>query len=268
MANANINVTGTNINFNPNDNLKQFINSFEYDEVNYLSDFEPFEGNLFWAGNFASGTTKGGDLVKRELDNAQFRIQSISLPSVTINYNSENTLNRTFFTGIQRSKQISITWIEDAYMSVSKYHHDWLSNWYDLAHDCFMTGLDGKYRMLDIYVYHYQSEFGTAHMDPQVILKIELRGLVPQSVDYPQLSTSGGNYTKTVTYTVGQCNIFYDKSFVKEKKPTEVFNNKSETASGVWNPTLLSSPNNNPNGEAHRLAHSMILDINSEGMLN
>lgn len=173
-------------------------------------------------------------------------------------------LNRTFFTGIQRSKNISITWIEDAYMSVSKYHHDWLSNWYDLAHDCFMTGLDGKYRMLDIYLYHYSNTKG-AHMDPNVILKIELRGLVPQSIDYPQLSTSGSGYTKTIQYTIGQCNIFYNKGFVGDQTPTDVFNDKSRKANNVWDPKLLTS---GAGGEAHRLAHSMILDINSEGMLN
>ena len=36
--------------------FKDNIANYEYEAINYLSDLEPYEGNLFWAGNFSSGS--------------------------------------------------------------------------------------------------------------------------------------------------------------------------------------------------------------------
>lgn len=245
-----------------------FLQTYDYDATNYLSDLELFEGNFFWAGNFGSGSDASKNMIKREFDNAQFRIKAVTLPNVSLNIVDDTVLNRGFFTGITRTKTISITWIEDAYMSVSKYHHDWLSNWYDLAHDCFMTGIDGKYRMLDLYLYHYTSTSMFTPEKAQYIAKIELRGLVPQNISYPNFDHSGtGEYTRQITYTVGQCNIIYNPVFTSGMKANDVFNDKSKVAKGVWTPEPETAGMGG-SSEAHRLAHSMVVDINSEGMLS
>jgi hypothetical protein len=257
------------------------IASYEYEAIDYLSDLEPFEGNLFWAGNFSSGSigTNGAsnNFQKRNLTNAEFRIQTISLPSVTFNFTENQNLRRNFFTGITRATEISISWIEDAYMSVSKYHNDWLCNWYDLRHDCFIVGPSGKYRKLDIYLYHYAVQ-ADGTMKPQIIAQYKMSGLVPTMVKYPDLTREGGNPIININYKVGKCEVWYNPDFLRDKTgkdiantATEIFNGPSKEAQGVWSPITKSNSQNgfeNTNSsEAHRLAHAFVLDLPSEGSL-
>lgn len=262
--------------------FKDNIANYEYEAINYLSDLEPFEGNLFWAGNFSSGAVTlngtGGDFQKRNLANAEFRIQAISLPSVSFNFTENQNLRRNFFTGITRTTEISISWIEDAYMSISKYHNDWLCNWYDLRHDCFIVGPAGKYRKLDIYLYHYAvQEDGT--MKPQIIVQYKLAGLVPTSIKYPDLNREGGNPILNISYKVGKCEAWYNPDFLTNKqsstgianKASEIFYGASKEAQGVWSPITNSNSQNGfentTSAEAHRLAHAFVLDLPSEGAL-
>src|SRR5574344_1396889 len=98
---------------------------FEYDGVNYIYDLEPAQNNLFWAGNFSSGNgDKGGeDYKRREFSNSQFRIQSIAFNAPTLSFSSEpNVTHMEYLTGATLSKQVTITWLEDVYHSVQKYH--------------------------------------------------------------------------------------------------------------------------------------------------
>lgn len=262
--------------------FKDNIANYEYEAINYLSDLEPYEGNLFWAGNFSSGSVTldgtGGDFQKRNLANAEFRIQSISLPSVSFNFTENQNLRRNFFTGITRTTEISISWIEDAYMSISKYHNDWLCNWYDLRHDCFIVGPAGKYRKLDIYLYHYAvQEDGT--MKPQIIVQYKLAGLVPTSIKYPDLNREGSNPILNISYKVGKCEAWYNPDFLTNKQSgagiannaKEIFYGPSKEAQGVWSPVISSNSKNGfentTSAEAHRLAHAFVLDLPSEGAL-
>ena len=260
--------------------FKDNIANYEYEAINYLSDLEPYEGNLFWAGNFSSGSVTldgtGGDFQKRNLANAEFRIQSISLPSISFNFTENQNLRRNFFTGITRTTEISISWIEDAYMSISKYHNDWLCNWYDLRHDCFIIGPSGKYRKLDLYLYHYAvQKDGT--MKPQIIVQYKLAGLVPTSIKYPDLNREGRNPILTISYKVGKCEAWYNRSFLKKgnqdivTKSSDIFYGPNTEAQGVWSPITKSNSQNGFTGEtsaeAHRLAHAFVLDLPSEGSL-
>lgn len=262
--------------------FKDNIANYEYEAINYLSDLEPYEGNLFWAGNFSSGSVtpdgNGSGFQKRNLTNAEFRIQSITLPSVSFNFTENQNLKRNFFTGITRTTEISISWIEDAYMSISKYHNDWLCNWYDLRHDCFIVGPAGKYRKLDIYLYHYAvQEDGT--MKPQIIVQYKLAGLVPTSIKYPDLNREGSNPILNINYKVGKCEAWYNPDFLINKNSNtgiakdakEIFYDTAKEAQGVWSPiTKSNSKNGSENttsAEAHRLAHAFVLDLPSEGSL-
>ena len=262
--------------------FKDNIANYEYEAINYLSDLEPYEGNLFWAGNFSSGSVTldgtGGDFQKRNLANAEFRIQSISLPSVSFNFTENQNLRRNFFTGITRTTEISISWIEDAYMSISKYHNDWLCNWYDLRHDCFIVGPAGKYRKLDIYLYHYAvQEDGT--MKPQIIVQYKLAGLVPTSIKYPDLNREGSNPILNINYKVGKCEAWYNPDFLTNKQSgasianstKEIFYGPSKEAQRIWSPVTSSNSKNGfentTSAEAHRLAHAFVLDLPSEGTL-
>ena len=266
--------------FSEFNDYKDNISNYEYEAINYLSDLEPYEGNLFWAGNFSSGKVtldgEGGDFQKRNLANAEFRIQSVSLPSISFNFTENQNLRRNFFTGITRTTEINISWIEDAYMSISKYHNDWLCNWYDLRHDCFIIGPSGKYRKLDLYLYHYAvQKDGT--MKPQIIVQYKLAGLVPTSIKYPDLNREGGNPILTISYKVGKCEAWYNKSFLKKgnqdivTKSSDIFYGPNTEAQGVWSPITKSNSQNGFTGEtsaeAHRLAHAFVLDLPSEGSL-
>ena len=270
---------------NTNGKFKNFkdignIAEYEYEAINYLSDLEPFEGNLFWAGNFSSGSENGKSSKDgsqlRNLANAEFRIKSITFPSINLNFKEDQNLRRNFFTNITRATEMTITWIEDAYMSITKYHNDWLCNWYDVEHDCFIIGPTGKYRQLDVYLYHYMVQ-GDGTMKPQIIMQYKLHGLVPTAVKYPDFNREGTDSTISINYKVGKCEACYNTSdFLRENggnaianSADEIHNNENKQANKAWSPITKYREGSQPeiSAEAHRLANAFVFDLPSDQQL-
>ena len=53
-------------------------------------------------------------------------------------------------------------------------------------------------------------------MKPQIIVQYKLAGLVPTSIKYPDLNREGGNPILTISYKVGKCEAWYNRSFLKK----------------------------------------------------
>jgi hypothetical protein len=272
------------------------LNDFEYDGVNYLYDMEPPQNNLFWAGNFSSGAAlSSGDntgytegFKKREFHNAQFRIQAIDFSGPQFTFQDEpNITHMSYPKSVTLNKDVSITWLEDVYHSVQKYHMDWMTNWYDINTDCFTTGPAGKYRLLDLVLFHYvHSSKDMAEPVAQPIYLVTLRGLVPNGIGQFSYSMAGpGENTYKCTYKANYVCIFYNKAIVGTAKTTsggsladaggkngdgngtvagDIYRSDTEHSEVIWAPITengLDSP------EANRLTHAFISTLNSEGRL-
>lgn len=131
----------------------------------YLYNLETKQENLFWAGSFgeldtASDSTKFKNSTEgdgsRYMPDACFRIQevNINLPSITF---AENKLTHASdFQDLNYNRTFDITWIEDVYRSITKYHLDWiLYGWYHRPSDALKTGPGGKFRHLEVCQWHW-----------------------------------------------------------------------------------------------------------------
>src|SRR5574344_1014977 len=269
------------------------LNNFEYDGTNYLYDMEPPQNNLFWAGNFSSGVAKGttngytSGSKKRVLHNAQFRIQSLDFSGPQFTFQDEpNITHMSYPKSVTLNKEVNITWLEDVYHSVQKYHMDWMTNWYDINTDCFTTGPAGKYRLLDLVLFHYvHSSKDMAEVTAQPIYLITLRGLVPNGIGSFNYSMSGpGDPTYKCTYKANYVCVFYNKALLGTSKTSsgvlsdaggengdgsgtvagDIYRSDTLHSNVIWAPITengLDSP------EANRITHAFISTLNSEGRL-
>ena len=195
--------------------LNNKLTYFNSNLQDYLYDLEPARKNLFWAGNFIEHKSavllKDDSINVRPLDNAEFRIRNISIPMPQMTFDSESqaaqTLHTSFLKNISLTKTITISWEDDAYRSIRKYHLDLFNRWYDRRKDCLRNGPDGKLRGLDIILYHYVNGLNGGPLDalpvPEPILLIKVRGLRP--INFPELGldASGGKEDNlTMQYNV------------------------------------------------------------------
>ena len=198
-------------------NSKNF-DCFQQDGLDYLYSLEPTQNNLFWAGNFNDGTTESPD----EFPNAQFRIQSVGFQLPSLEFEEIKPLKVQVLKSIKTTQEVSITWIEDVYRSVERYHLNWLGCWYNRRFDCVVTGPKGKFRKLDIYLFHYNGLVNNIDNPnsgvPSITLPkteqiahITLSGLAPKSIGEMkfEMGNSGAEGTKSITYIVNKVDIEY-----------------------------------------------------------
>ena len=243
---------------------------YEYDSVNYLYDLEPSKPNLFWAGNFTSSSVDDPgqyDFDKRKFFNAQFRIKSVGFnaPQVTV---QEDQLiqHMSIIQSITFSKEVNISWIEDVYNSVRKYHLDWLYNWYDPTADCMVCGRAGKYRNFDLVLYH---EMGPTadYSDPDIepLLLITFRGLIPTNL--PNFSFDKGADVEQqvdITYHANFIGLYYNKNLLDKPDDLSCYNDKKIKAKALWAPIAGDEADS---GEGNRLTHAITSSLNAEGRI-
>ena len=266
MAEGGTNITGTS-----EDWIQVFdrLKSFEYDGVNYRKDLEPVQQNLFWAGDFWEenpDTTldKKADSWGRHFINAPFRITSVKLKLPRLDYEVHPFLKTAFLKSATYQNDVTVTWLEDVYRSVQKYHLDWAHRWYNRQYDVLRNGPQGKFRQLDLYAFHYVNSTGALLEAPvlEVLFRIKLRGLMPKTLgeltfDY---ATPGNETPVTCEYIASRILWEYNPSFY-DSNYTNVFGSpwlsKSSVANNVWNPT-------GPGGST--IPSSTDLDLQTEGM--
>lgn len=253
------------------------LTNFEYDGTNYIYDMPPAQPNLFWAGNMSSGL-KGGlaDSMNdarnspRLFHNAQFRIQSVQINGIQLQFTQDSHMtHRDYLTSITLNKDITITWLEDVYFSVKKYHMDWFNNWYDSYSDSFVTGPTGKFRQLDVVAFHYKQN-KSIYEEPVVepILLIALRGLVPTKVgDFEFNATQAGKQTVSINYKMNHAMVFYNSALNDGKGEADpIYSQVKEQSSVVWSPIIASSATTSD--ENNRILHQAHSTMPSEGRIS
>lgn len=253
------------------------LTNFEYDGTNYIYDMPPAQPNLFWAGNMSSGakgsladSMNNARNAARIFHNAQFRIQSVQVQGITLQFDPDQYLtHRDYFTGVSLGKEVTITWLEDVYFSVKKYHMDWLNNWYDSYSDSFTTGPVGKLRQLDVVAFHYKQN-KSIYEEPVVepILLLALRGLIPTKVgDFDFNTSSAGKQTVTMQYRMNHAMVFYNSALNDGKgKNDPIYTSVEEQSSVVWSPILASGVETSD--ENNRILHQVHSTMPSEGRIS
>lgn len=255
------------------------LTNFEYNGTNYIYDMPPAQPNLFWAGNMSSGIKPEKALAdsinetrssKRLFHNAQFRIQSVSVEGISLQFQEDPYLtHRDYFVGVNISKNITIDWIEDVYFSVKKYHMDWLNNWYDSYSDSFTTGSEGKLRQLDVVAFHYKQS-KSIYEEPIVepILLIALRGLIPTKVgDFKFDSKSTGTQIISIQYRMNHAMVFYNSALNDDHVESEdLYTTVSKQSSVIWSPII--APSAETSDENNRILHQVHSSLPSEGRIS
>lgn len=272
------------------------LTNFNSDLQDYVYDLEPARKNLFWAGNFIehknsviakdAATGKNANLLNnlRSIDNAEFRIRNISIPMPGMTFDSDSqaarVLHTSFLKDLSLTKTITISWEDDAWRTIRKYHLDWINRWYDRNKDCLRNGPDGKLRGLDIILYHYKEGNSVngvlSPLDsipvPEPILCIHCRGLRPSSA-IPELSldaTGSKEDNLTIQYALNRCVIEYNVNLMfKEGNefPTKEEDFNSDIDRGIWNPQGIGDENS-WNNEAWRMSRSITQQISGEGEIS
>lgn len=248
------------------------LTRYEYDGVNYIYDMEPSKPNLFWAGNFSSGAPNGqtpgaDDFEPRKFYNSQYRIKSISFHAPTVEVTEDpliqhmSTIKKVTF-----AKEVTISWLEDVYDSVRKYHMDWLYNWYDPTTDCMICGRSGKYRRFDLVLYHEKGNTDT-YDDPDIepLFLITFRGLIPTALPDFNFDKSGDvEQTVDISYHANFIGMYYNQSLLENPNDMSVYGDKKKISKVVWKPLTGSEKES---GEGHRLTHSITSSLYSEGRI-
>lgn len=201
-----------------------FFKKFEIEQEDYVYDLEPQSNNLFYVANFEEVSNE-----KNTLFNAQYRVQSIEIPSLTYEYETDQITKIPLIKNGKSSYEVSITWLEDVYHSIYSYHEKWLDSWYDYRHNLLKVGPAGRFRKCSIVTYHYikSSDIFNPTYKAQPIMLIQLNGLVPKGLPSLKFSYSEDQSDQLLTleYLCSGYNIVYNKDF-------------ADTNAEVWNPQL------------------------------
>lgn len=253
--------------------------NFQQDGIDYLYDLEPAENNLFWAGNFHCYDTKNNAVGEKPLNrfaNAQFRIKSLNFALPKLEFETIKQTHTRVLKSIAYPETMSITWVEDAYRSVKKYHLDWLNHWYNREFDCLRCGPRQKLRGLNIVLFHYVE--GVEKFDnplasapvAQPILVINIRGMAPMDLGGIKLDTSDASPEyPNITYSIQRASLFYWSDLMSNDWLSEGEDDSKASATdikpGIWNPEALATRTDTTEGG--RIARAVTQTLISEGRI-
>jgi hypothetical protein len=241
MAVLQINELGTSVDFN---NFIPVLNEFQSDGIDYLYDLEPQSNNLFYAGFFQESTGPVEDLeIKEKFWNAAYRIQKVSVNLPKISTKTDPVTKVAMLDTVSIDASVNVSWIEDVYHTVKKYHLDWISRWYNREYDVLRCGAAGKFRQLYVIAFHYID----SSTDPnalistpktQPIFLIKLMGLAPENIGSFTFdhSSDGNESTIDTTYRASKIALLYSRDILAES----------------WNPVGFEQENNYPALERER----------------
>lgn len=193
--------------------FKDLMN-FQSNGIDYLYNLETKQENLFWAGNFCELNKDDKKIHTNEelgdgfryMADACFRIQSVDLSLPKIEFEENKLTHAADFKSLTYSRVFNITWIEDVYRSITKYHLDWmLYGWYDRPRDCLKTGIDGKFRHLEVCQWHWYNGA------PTPIFIVSMDKIKPQNAG-DKLSfnmKSPGDPFVTIQYVADEIQLVY-----------------------------------------------------------
>lgn len=208
------------------------IPQYEREGLDFLYELEKPANNLFFA-NFTNDS--GADLYA----DTHFRIASIKVdsPSLTIDYNANK---QPVIKTADMPTTVTITWVEDVYRSVEKFHTRWIQSWYDFRSDFLPVGVNGRFKNMELIGYHYKNVVESSSAVPlattEPVLWLRLYGLVPQKTGpgYQYGWGEPGSATIDITYNCSSIEPYY------YNRP----NKNSEYLVGGVGDDLLSTGNN------------------------
>lgn len=111
-----------------------------------LQQFEPLSPNLFQVEFFRSS----GDPKSFDFDNPTFQKDTIlycvgfELPMNTFSFERNFYSKKHLMKDVKLSGEVTISWVEDADLSVWRFHQQWFSNYYNRSTDTFVPEATGK----------------------------------------------------------------------------------------------------------------------------
>lgn len=200
--------------------------------LNYLYNLEPAQDNMFICspivptkgkcaeayqrtllGDFTK-STEGNDHKAQYLTTAPYRLYSASFDMPKIKVESVERMRMGFVSGSESARQFSLSWIEDCFHSIRKYHHDWFNCWYRRELDAFSDAKhgQGRFRAFQIYMYHaIQNE--NNEVEFRIWGIIDIADAYPVDLGKIELSAESGNSIYTCQY---QAN-YIDLKFVDNR---------------------------------------------------
>lgn len=215
------------------------LQDFQYNGTDFLYNLEPQQLNFFMPVAFFdpydAATGKGSESSSYSShsismpENLEYRINKVSgfkLPGLTIDDGDFDKGFRVNYAG-RPTKQntLTISWLEDSYQTVRRYHMNWLNHWYNKYLDCMVCGRQGKYRNFSMYLFHYvniNNGTGAPIFRAKPIACFTFMGLMPESIPDMTFDYSNGNNTSPVdiTYKINGCQAFFypyekdDKAYI------------------------------------------------------
>lgn len=203
------------------------LQDYQYNGYDYLYNLEPQQLNYFAIDSFydpylrAQGTAGAGDYDNNSItvpDKMQYRIDKIAgfkLP--TLDFTPSESAIRVDYASNPKEKNntLVLSWKEDAYQTVRRYHMNWMNHWYNRYLDCMVCGRKGKYRNLSVYLFHYKNinggQTGAPVMRAVPIALITFIGLVPKNLGDLELNHSepGNASSLSITYNMNGMEVFF-----------------------------------------------------------
>jgi len=195
--------------------LIQKLQDFQTDHIDYRTELEPRTNNLFFAGFFYEHYPYGsGELQGGILYNAAFRIQSIKIQNPSMSFQTDKYTRQALFNEAQHNYTVNISWKEDVYCSIMKFHLDWSARWYNRYYDVLRCGSKGKFRRVVVVSYHYVDGANSNSIINvpviQPLYAIDVAGMVPLNIgewnfDY---NNDGNDQTVDMTYLASRITWF------------------------------------------------------------
>lgn len=191
------------------------IEQFTQERLAYLYNLEPTQDNMFICSviappNKSSGVAYGEASIEgdnwhaRKLYSAPYRLYAADFHLPKISFERDNRLRRHFPKSVEMSSEFTLSWIEDCFHSIRKYHHDWFNCWYQREYDGWALGANegganGRFRSMKIYMYHMTPQ-SDGSVKPCVWGYIDIMGAVPCGLGDIKLGPESGDSIYTCTY--------------------------------------------------------------------
>lgn len=177
---------------------------YERDVIDFLQELEAPSNNLFFAS-----------FIGRSFSDIPYRIAGIKVDSPSISYEL-NGNKQPVIKSADISDEISITWVEDVYRSVEKFHIDWLNNWYDFNADFLPIGPNGRFKSIELIGYHYKNIVNNSStipiMESEPTIWLRIYNLMPTKFSDNGFNFKWGEaseHTITISYKFSEIAPFY-----------------------------------------------------------
>lgn len=203
------------------------IPQYERNVIDFLQALEAPSNNLFFAS-----------FIGNSFSDIPYRIASIKVESPTISYDISGN-KQPIIKSAEYNNEVSITWVEDVYRSVEKFHIDWLNNWYDFNADCLPIGVNGRFRSIELIGYHYKNVIEGAStipiMESEPTIWLSIYNLRPQKFSDKGFDFKWGEtseHTITISYSFTEMKPFY----YNRQKGQYILDKTGELMTGSTNP--------------------------------